>query len=61
MISWIYLSLVKKFFALEVLEIVDGSVEIVGVVCEVGYWSKIVVRSIVFGFNVKGVCIGFMG
>jgi N utilization substance protein A len=54
-------SLVKKLFALEVPEIADGSVEIVGVAREAGHRSKISVRSHVGGLNAKGACIGPMG
>jgi N utilization substance protein A len=54
-------NLVKKLFALEVPEIADGSVEIVGVAREAGHQSKIAVRSSVPGLNAKGACIGPMG
>ncbi len=54
-------NLVKKLFALEVPEIVDGGVEIVGVAREAGHRSKISVRSTVAGLNAKGACIGPMG
>ena len=54
-------SLVKKLFALEVPEIADGSVEIVGVAREAGHRSKIAVRTAVPGLNAKGACIGPMG
>jgi len=54
-------NLVKKLFALEVPEIADGSVEIVGVAREAGHRSKIAVRSMVPGLNPKGACIGPMG
>src|ERR1700749_2647468 len=53
-------NLVKKLFALEVPEIADGSVEIVGVAREAGHRSKIAVRSTVAGLNAKGACIGPM-
>jgi transcription termination/antitermination protein NusA len=53
--------LVRKLFALEVPEIVDGSVEIVAVARESGHRSKIAVRSTVAGVNPKGACIGPMG
>jgi transcription termination/antitermination protein NusA len=53
--------LVKKLFALEVPEIADGSVEIVGVAREAGHRSKISVRTEVPGLNAKGACIGPMG
>ena len=54
-------NLVRKLFALEVPEIVDGSVEIVAVAREAGHRSKIAVRSTVPGVNAKGACIGPMG
>jgi N utilization substance protein A len=54
-------NLVKKLFALEVPEIADGSVEIMGVAREAGHRSKISVRSTVSGLNAKGACIGPMG
>jgi len=54
-------NLVRKLFALEVPEIADGSVEIVGVAREAGHRSKIAVRSTVAGLNAKGACIGPMG
>jgi transcription termination/antitermination protein NusA len=54
-------NLVRKLFALEVPEIVDGSVEIVAVAREAGHRSKIAVRSTVAGVNPKGACIGPMG
>jgi transcription termination/antitermination protein NusA len=53
--------LVRKLFALEVPELVDGSVEIVAVARESGHRSKIAVRSTVAGVNPKGACIGPMG
>jgi N utilization substance protein A len=60
-ISRTHPNLVKKLFALEVPEIADGSVEIVGVAREAGHRSKISVRSNVSGVNAKGACIGPMG
>jgi len=54
-------NLVRRLFALEVPEIVDGSVEIVAVAREAGHRSKIAVRSTVPGVNPKGACIGPMG
>jgi transcription termination/antitermination protein NusA len=53
--------LVRKLFALEVPELVDGTVEIVAVARESGHRSKIAVRSTVAGVNPKGACIGPMG
>ena len=54
-------NLVRKLFALEVPELVDGSVEIVSVAREAGFRSKIAVRSLRSGLNAKGACIGPMG
>ena len=54
-------NLVRKLFALEVPELVDGSVEIVAVAREAGHRTKIAVRSTVSGVNPKGACIGPMG
>jgi len=54
-------NLVRKLFALEVPEIVDGSVEITAVAREAGHRSKIAVKSTVPGVNPKGACIGPMG
>ena len=60
-ISRTHPNLVKKLFALEVPEIADGSVEIVGVAREAGHRTKISVRTSVPGLNAKGACIGPMG
>jgi len=54
-------ALVKKLFALEVPEIVDGAVEIGAIAREAGHRTKIAVRSTVPGVNAKGACIGPMG
>jgi N utilization substance protein A len=54
-------NLVRRLFALEVPELVDGSVEIVAVAREAGHRSKIAVRATVPGVNPKGACIGPMG
>ena len=54
-------NLVKKLFALEVPEIVDGTVEIAAIAREAGHRTKIAVRSTVPGVNAKGACIGPMG
>ncbi len=54
-------NLVRKLFAFEVPELVDGTVEIVAVAREAGHRSKIAVRSTVAGVNPKGSCIGPMG
>jgi len=53
--------LVQQLFALEVPEIADASVEIVGIAREAGHRSKIAVRSNLTGVNAKGSCIGPMG
>ena len=54
-------NLVRKLFALEVPEIVDGSVEIAAVAREAGHRTKIAVLSRVPGLNPKGACIGPLG
>ncbi|MBC8092973.1 MAG: transcription termination/antitermination protein NusA [Pseudonocardia sp.] len=54
-------NLVRKLFAFEVPELVDGAVEIVAVAREAGHRTKIAVRSTVAGVNPKGSCIGPMG
>jgi transcription termination/antitermination protein NusA len=54
-------NLVRKLFALEVPEIADGTVEIIGVAREAGHRTKIAVRSHVAGVNAKGSCIGPLG
>jgi N utilization substance protein A len=53
--------LVRKLFALEVPEIVDGTVEIMSLAREAGHRSKMAVRATVPGVNAKGACIGPMG
>jgi N utilization substance protein A len=60
-ISRTHPNLVRKLFALEVPEIADGSVEIMGVAREAGHRTKLAVRSTVDGLNAKGACIGPMG
>jgi len=54
-------NLVRRLFALEVPELVDGSVEICAVAREAGHRSKIAVRAMVPSVNAKGACIGPMG
>jgi N utilization substance protein A len=54
-------NLVRKLFALEVPEVADGTVEIVGLAREAGHRTKMAVRSSVAGVNPKGACIGPMG
>ncbi len=54
-------NLVRLLFALEVPEIADGSVEIMGIAREAGHRTKIAVRATVPGVNAKGACIGPMG
>ena len=61
MLSRTHPNLVKKLFALEVPEIADGTVEIIGLAREAGHRTKIAVRSHVNGVNAKGSCIGPMG
>ena len=53
--------LIKALFALEVPEIADGSVSIMGVAREAGQRTKVSVRSNVPGLNAKGAAIGPMG
>lgn len=53
--------LVRGLFALEVPEVADGSVEIVGIAREAGHRSKVAVRATVQGVNAKGACIGPRG
>jgi N utilization substance protein A len=54
-------NLVRKLFALEVPEVADGTVEIVGLAREAGHRTKMAVRSTVTGVNAKGSCIGPLG
>ncbi|MCT1683594.1 transcription termination factor NusA [Corynebacterium appendicis] len=53
--------LVRGLFALEVPEVEDGSVEIVGIAREAGHRSKVAVKGTVKGINAKGACIGPRG
>jgi len=53
--------LVRALFALEVPEVADGTVEIMGVAREGGHRSKIAVRATVGGVNARGSCIGPLG
>lgn len=52
---------VKKLFELEVPEIQDGTVEIVNVVREVGYRTKISIRSKDPNVDALGACVGQKG
>jgi N utilization substance protein A len=54
-------NLVRLLFALEVPEIADGTVEIMGIAREAGHRTKIAVRANKAGVNAKGACIGPMG
>jgi N utilization substance protein A len=54
-------ALVKQLFALEVPEIRDGIVEIMGVAREAGHRTKIAVRPLRSGISAKGALIGPMG
>jgi N utilization substance protein A len=54
-------NLIKKLFALEVPELVNGVVEIMGVAREAGARTKMAVRAHRAGVNPKGSCIGPMG
>jgi transcription termination/antitermination protein NusA len=53
--------LVRSLFAMEVPEIVDGSVEIIAIAREAGHRSKMAVRSTQPGVRARGACIGPMG
>lgn len=61
MLSRSHPALVKQLFALEVPEIQDGIVEIMGVAREAGHRTKIAVRSHRAGVSPKGSLIGPMG
>lgn len=54
-------NLVKALFRLEVPEIADGTVEIMGIAREAGHRTKMAVRSHQQGVAAKGSCIGPMG
>lgn len=53
--------LVRGLFELEVPEVADGSVQIVGIAREAGHRSKVAVLPTVTGLNAKGACIGPRG
>lgn len=61
MLSRSHPALVKQLFALEVPEIRDHVVEIMGVAREAGHRTKIAVRSLRAGVSAKGALIGPMG
>jgi len=61
MLSRSHPGLVKQLFALEVPEIKDGIVEIMGVSREAGHRTKIAVRSLRVGVSPKGSLIGPLG
>ena len=61
MVSRTHPNLVKKLFELEVPEVEQGVVEIMGIAREAGHRTKMAVRSKVRGVNAKGACIGPMG
>ena len=61
MLSRSHPALVKQLFALEVPEIRDQVVEIMGVAREAGHRSKIAVRALRSGVSAKGALIGPMG
>ncbi len=61
MLSRSHPGLVKQLFALEVPEVKDGIVEIMGVSREAGHRTKIAVRSHRAGVSPKGSLIGPMG
>jgi len=53
--------LVRGLFELEIPEVADGSVEILGIAREAGHRSKVSVAGKVKGLNAKGACIGPRG
>ena len=53
--------LVRGLFELEVPEVADGNVEIVGIAREAGHRSKVAVVGKAKGLNAKGACIGPRG
>ncbi len=53
--------LVRGLFELEVPEVAEGAVEIVGIAREAGHRSKVAVIGRVKGLNAKGACIGPRG
>ncbi|APT89095.1 transcription elongation factor NusA [Corynebacterium frankenforstense DSM 45800] len=53
--------LIRGLFALEVPEIAEGSVEVVGIAREAGHRTKMAVAGKVKGLNAKGACIGPRG
>jgi N utilization substance protein A len=53
--------LVRRLFAMEVPEVADGTVEIVGIAREPGHRTKMAVRATKAGVNAKGACIGPVG
>lgn len=53
--------LVRGLFELEVPEVADGAVELVGIAREAGHRSKVAVAPRVKGINAKGACIGPRG
>ncbi len=61
MLSRSHPGLVKQLFALEVPEVKDGIVEIMGVAREAGHRTKIAVRTHRAGVSPKGSLIGPMG
>lgn len=53
--------LVRGLFELEIPEVADGSVEIIGIAREAGHRSKVAVLAKARGLNAKGACIGPRG
>ena len=53
--------LVRGLFELEVPEVADGAVEILGIAREAGHRSKVAVAGRIKGLNAKGACIGPRG
>jgi transcription termination/antitermination protein NusA len=60
-ISRTHPGLLKALFVLEVPEIQEGIIEIMGVVREAGYRSKVAVRSNDKDIGAVGTCVGHMG
>lgn len=50
-----------ELFCIEVLEIVEELIEICGVVCDLGFWVKIVVKINDCWIDLVGVCVGMWG
>ncbi len=60
-VSRIHINLVKRLFEQEVPEIVNGLVEIKGIVRDAGNRSKVAVKSRQDGLDAVGACVGVRG